>query len=217
MTDWTLRLFQDRLDSIGHAHVGLPPSERVLYSVDGSVTIQSEGSSVVLAPGEAWSGPDSVDIIAGSAPATLLRWELSNGEELDVDGAADGMLTAPITLPDASCLMRCDRVQFPPSGVAYLHKHRGPGIRCLLEGEITVTVKGESKTLGPMEAWFETGVDPVYAAASQTETTAFVRVMILPSAIQGQSSISYVNEEDRSKPKPQQYKVFVDRPLTALH
>ena len=30
----------------------------------------------------------------------------------------------------------------------------------------------------------------------------------------GKSSIQYVNEEDKDKPKTQQYRVFVDAPLT---
>jgi hypothetical protein len=38
--------------------------------------------------------------------------------------------------------------------------------------------------------------------------------MILPRALTGKSSIIYVNEEDKAKPKSQQYRVFVDAPLT---
>ena len=37
-------------------------------------------------------------------------------------------------------LMRCDRVDFAPGGVAPRHGHRGGGIRCLLRGSLTVTV-----------------------------------------------------------------------------
>ena len=52
--------------------------------------------------------------------------------------------------------------------------------------------------------------------------TRFIRVMILPRALIGKSSIQYVNAEDKDKPKSQQYRVFVDAPLTwglaqALH
>jgi len=43
--------------------------------------------------------------------------------------------------------------------------------------------------------------------------TRFVRVMILPRALLGKSSISYVNEDDRTRPKSQQYKIFVDEPI----
>jgi hypothetical protein len=42
----------------------------------------------------------------------------------------------------------------------------------------------------------------------------FIRVMILPQAIRGKSSIKYVKAEDQDKPKPQKYQVFVDEPIT---
>jgi hypothetical protein len=38
--------------------------------------------------------------------------------------------------------------------------------------------------------------------------------MILPRALLGKSSIRYVNEADRDKPRVQQYRIFVDAPIT---
>jgi len=64
-----------------------------------------------------------------------------------------------------------------------------------------------------VRAWFEAGPDPVYAAASPAEPTAFARVMILPRSLLGKSSISYVNPEDVAKPKSQRYQVFIDVPV----
>jgi hypothetical protein len=32
--------------------------------------------------------------------------------------------------------MRCDRIDFPPGGIAYRHTHPGPGIRRLLFGSV---------------------------------------------------------------------------------
>ena len=106
--------------------------------------------------------------------------------------------------------MRCDRVDFPLGGIAYTHTHRGPGIRCLLQGELRVTVKGLEEVTRPGTAWFESGPEPVYAAASNTELTSFARGMVLPRELKGKSSISYVRPEDRDKPKTQQYTRFVD-------
>ena len=40
--------------------------------------------------------------------------------------------------------------------------------------------------------------------------------MILPRALIGKSSIEYLNDADKAKPKSQQYKVFVDAPITRL-
>jgi hypothetical protein len=38
-------------------------------------------------------------------------------------------------------------------------------------------------------------------------------VMILPRALSGKSSISYVNEDDKAKPKTQSYKIYADAPI----
>ena len=40
--------------------------------------------------------------------------------------------------PDRESLLRCDRVDFPPGGVAHLHTHPGPGLRVLLQGRIRI-------------------------------------------------------------------------------
>ena len=52
-------------------------------------------------------------------------------------------------------------------------------------------------------------------AQAADRPTRFIRVMVLPRALLGKSSIQYVNEEDKTKPKSQQYKVYVDAPLSA--
>ena len=83
----------------------------------------------------------------------------------------------------------------------------------LLHGSIRIDTAGTSNRYGPLEAWFEPGPEPVFAAASETEPTAFVRCMVLPGRLRGQSSIRYVRNEDAAKPKPQSYTVFVDEPL----
>jgi quercetin dioxygenase-like cupin family protein len=131
--------------------------------------------------------------------------------------SANAKLSAEIELSiREQRLIRCDRVEFPPGGVAYLHVHQGPGIRVLLHGSIRIDTGGASKRYGPLEAWFEPGPEPVFAAASETEPTAFVRCMVLPAHLRGQSSIQYVREEDAGKPKRQQYTVFVDEPVGSL-
>ena len=83
----------------------------------------------------------------------------------------------------------------------------------MIEGELRVDTNGHSHSHGTGRAWFEAGPDPVFAQASD-RPTRFIRVMILPRALIGKSSIQYVNEDDRAKPKSQQYRVYVDAPLT---
>jgi quercetin dioxygenase-like cupin family protein len=110
--------------------------------------------------------------------------------------------------------MRCDRVDFPPGGVAYTHTHQGPGIRVLLHGRFRVHTGGHTLEIAPGDPWFESGPDPVYAEASRDDPTSFIRVMVLPLTLLGKSSIRYVNPEDQARPKTQTYTVFVDAPLT---
>ena len=150
---------------------------------------------------EAHFGPATV---AGRA----LSWELTEDEP------ERAKLSAEVELdPSVGWVMRCDRVDFPPRGVAYLHTHPGPGIRWLLFGSIRIDSEGGSQTYGPFEAWFERGPDPVFAAASEAEDTAFVRVMLLPHEWEGKRTIRYVNPEDAEKQKTQRATVFLEQPI----
>lgn len=138
----------------------------------------------------------------------LLRYEITDEPRLD------SQLSATLALgAGGEYLVRCDRVELPPEGIAYLHTHRGPGIRCLIQGRFRVEVNGLAQTVERYGAWFESGVDPVEARAVSEEPAAFVRVMVLPRDMLGRSSIQYVRDSDRGRPKPQRYEVLVDEPL----
>jgi quercetin dioxygenase-like cupin family protein len=210
-TRFTLCLLTDRLAPKAEAR--LPGCNRVIYVREGDAVVRAGGQAAGLAADSAWHGRDAVTLTAGTAGATLLRWELGAGEDSPV-GAG---LTSTLTLAHAvelgdpgGYLMRCDRVDFPPGGIAYTHVHSGPGIRCLLTGAIRVEVGGKAHDIAPGGAWFEAGPDPVLAIASQTAPTAFVRVMLLPRGLRGRSSIRYVKPEDAGKPRLQTYRIFVD-------
>ena len=145
---------------------------------------------------------------AAAVSGHALSWELGEDEP---EGAK---LSAEVDLdPSVEWVMRCDRVDFPPGGVAHLHTHPGPGIRCLLAGEIRIETEGSTETYGPFAAWFERGPDPVLAAASPVEETSFVRVMLLPRECEGTRTIRYVNPEDAEKPKTQRATIFFDHAL----
>jgi hypothetical protein len=55
----------------------------------------------------------------------------------------------------------------------------------------------------------------VFAQAAMDRPSRFIRVMILPRSLLGKSSFQFVNEEDKAKPRVQQYKIFVDAPIAA--
>jgi hypothetical protein len=210
VSGWSLRLLRDRLPGAGAR--ALPPSPRVLYAHTGDVVVDHGGASTSIAADSAWHGAGACTARAGDAGATLLRWELVRPEtprdgELVLEQAMD--LAA-----DAAWLMRCDRVDFDPGGVALPHRHRGGGIRCLVAGGLEVTVGDDPpRHLRPGGAWFESGREPVLARASATEPTSFIRVSILPAEIRGQSSIMYVDPADGARGRPRRYTVWVDAPI----
>jgi len=145
---------------------------------------------------------------AASVRGRALVWRL----EQEVETGAK--LAAPVAL-DAGVewLLRCDRVDFPPGGIAYRHTHPGPGIRCLLYGSVRIESGGESHEHRPFEAWFESGPEPVLAFASEDEETAFVRVMLVPREWEGKRTIRYVDPADEDKPRLQRATVFFDEPI----
>lgn len=214
MPPYTLSLHTDRLEP--RAEGRLSGCSRVVYVREGNTIVRAGTQAAGLAADSAWHARDPVTLIAGTAGATLLRWELNAGGDAPGALAGEGVASTPTLAQDVELgeaggyLMRCDRVDFPPGGIAYTHVHRGPGIRCLLAGGIRVEVKGKMHDIAPGGAWFEAGPDPVLATASRAGPTAFVRVMILPRELQGKSSIRYVKPEDADKPKLQTYRVFVD-------
>lgn len=167
--------------------VSLAAAPRIVYRVDANAADYSSGPASLTGPGHALA----FELVPAPSEGALLSAEVPVGDGEPV-------------------LLRCDRVDFPPGGVAYLHTHRGPGIRVLLFGSIRIETQGHTRGYTPLQAWFEPGPEPVFAATSESEPTAFVRCMVLPPSLKGQSSIRYLRDEDAEKPKPQRYTVFAD-------
>jgi hypothetical protein len=207
-----LRLYEDSLS--GGVSASLPALARMIFVVHGAATIGGK----TVSDGEAWSGEGSCAVTAGRDGVTIWRFELAaSGSAGQLIGAAlrsqEKIAAALETIPQGELLLRGDSVGFPPGGCAFLHKHWGPGIRCLLEGGIRIDTHGRSTSYGPGTPWYETGSDPVFAQAATDQASRFIRVMVLPRALLGKSSFQFVNEEDKAKPRVQQYKIFADLPV----
>jgi hypothetical protein len=208
-----LRLYEDVLAN--DAELSLPASPRLIFVVHGSITKADRE----LHHDEAIGSESAARLKAGNEGATVWRWEFTAD---GAGGAATGpgfvsreKLAAPLhTLPKGPLLLRGDSVAFPPGGCAYLHRHQGPGIRCLIDGGIRIDTAGHSTSYGPGGAWYEAGPEPVFAQAAD-RPTRFIRAMILPMTYLARSSIEYVNEADKAKPKSQTYKIYADMPIAS--
>jgi hypothetical protein len=208
-----MRLYEDSISG-GREAVSLPALARMIFVVHGAVTIDGK----VLSDGEAWHGESACTLAAGKDGVTLWRFELaafgSSSHPIKNVLRSHEKLAAPLaTVPQGELLLRGDSVAFPPGGCAFLHKHWGPGIRCLLDGGIRIDTHGRSTSYGPGTPWYETGSDPVFAQAAPDRPSRFIRVMVLPRSLLGKSSFQFVNEEDKAKPRVQQYKIFADLPI----
>lgn len=206
-----LVLLEDRLERDATLYAGA--FNRVLYDVSGWIDVASEGVTTTIGEDQAWQGHGEVTVRA-TTDARVWRWELRRSAATSNAGGTV-KLSREVTLGPGESLMRCDRVDFPLGGIAYTHTHQGPGIRVLLRGRFRVETGGHTLQIAPGEAWFESGPDPVCAEASSEELTSFIRVMVLPRALLGKSSIRYVKPEDQARPKTQTYTVFVDAPIEA--
>jgi quercetin dioxygenase-like cupin family protein len=170
---------------------------------DGVVVEGADAISYDLARNEAHVGPVE---LAGHA----LVWTLTPGEQ----PGDRALLWHSVVLDDETAwIARCDRVDFPPGGIAYTHTHPGPGIRYQLAGTLRVETDGDEHEYAAGGAWYESGPEAVLATAATDRPSAFVRVLLLPEAWAGKRTIRYVHEEDEARPKLQRPTVFLEHPF----
>jgi hypothetical protein len=171
-----------------HEHPGgveTHTGSRVVYDLDGDAA--HWGAATVAGPALVWE-------LGGDGAGAALT------AELDLDGGG-------------SWLVRCDRIDFPPGGVAYRHTHPGGGIRRLLFGSLRIEAPGHTATYGAGGAWFEGPGYPVLATASEAADTAFVRVLVLPAEWAGRRTIRYVDPADDDRPRLQRPTVYFEHAL----
>ena len=207
-----LRLIEDFMTDKGAITLRAQP--RMLYVVRGAITLGPR----TLRAGDVTYSDETVSAHAEEAGAIVWRWELADPRQAIAKSnsasvsSRDKLITPLATLPAGELLWRGDSVAFPPGGCAYPHRHQGPGIRCLIEGGIRIDTAGRATSYGPGGAWFESGPEPVFAQAAQ-RPSRFIRVMILPRALLGKSSLQLVDPADAAKPRAQQYQIFADAPI----
>jgi quercetin dioxygenase-like cupin family protein len=136
---------------------------------------------------------DEAHFGAARVPGHALLWELGD--------------------PGPGHVARCDRVDFPPGGIAYRHVHPGEGIRRVLHGELTIDRgDGDPRTYRVGDAWHE-GADDAVTATAGDEDTAFVRVLVLPAEWAAKRTIRYLDPADEDRPRLQRATVLLEVPL----
>ena len=120
----------------------LGPNEQLRLPAGGRIVYVASGEVAGLHAGQAAFGADDALVTAGADGATVLRWELTEWS------ADDAMLSAPVDLdPWADYALRCERA----GGVEPLRRATGPGIGCVLRGELLV----DGELVTPFGAWVE--------------------------------------------------------------
>lgn len=149
-------------------------------------------------------------IAAGSeSGATFLSFEISTTPQ----NSADCMETAKFDWHTKQAILRLDCVTFPPKARAHRHVHPGPGIRCLVEGQLEIKSDYATMNIQEMSAWFEDAHSPVQATAG-TIVAAFVRAMILPASYEGRPSLQHLDPADDEKPRLQTNQRFFDHAIS---
>ena len=116
----------------------LGPGEQLRLPAGGRIVYVASGELAGLHAGHAAFGSEESVVAAGTDGATVLRWELT---EWSVD---DAKLSAHVELdPWADYVMRCERDTTTRAA--------GPGIGCVLRGELLVN----GETISPFGAWVE--------------------------------------------------------------
>lgn len=215
MRKYVFRVYHDRSEK--DASVDLPGCIRVIYCVSGAASIKAHDNDMTIEADQAWHGTGNVTVTTTAADTELWRWEFIPADvALCGKIAQSGVIsrdagTYNVELdPDFPRMIRCDRVNFPPGGVAWHHIHAGPGVRSLLEGTIYLDANGKQWQGTPRTTWIEYGPEEVYAKGDDDEPTSFIRVMILPRSYKGKSSITYTRPEEEDLPKVQQYQRYLD-------
>ena len=194
----------------------------MIFVAHGAIAMADHGP---LRDDEAIGSESAISLKSEREGATVWRFELTSGDE---DGTAAAKAasfpangcrrTAGYPSPKEPCCCAATASPFPPGGRAYICTGtRASGIRCLIDGGIRIDTKGHSTSYAPGGAWFESGPNPVFAQAAAGRPTRLIRTMILPMAYLARSSVEYLNEEDKPKPKTQTYKIYVDMPVDIVH
>ncbi len=190
-----------------HDQLESPKCHQAVWVERGSLAI---GERVISAGEGNYVAPD--ESISATTPVTFIRFEIGESDTSSNDPEqSELVLSQELSLDASPAILRLDRVTFPARARAYWHMHPGPGIRYLTCGALELKSEHHTEIMQPGQAWFEDANSPAQATAQEADTTAFIRVMILPVQFEGKPTFKLLNPEDRDKPALQTNKRFFDQ------
>ncbi len=214
----SIHFYQDQL--LEKAEATLPPARRIIYCRFGEASV----NGAALTAGNAVYAGGETAMSGASDWTQLWRWEVdlpnADASLLAAEGALSlhrmsrviGMLDMA---PGTEWLFRLDQITAPPGRVTDPHKHPGPGIRCMVEGTFNVNQDAESaRAVNPGDPWWECGEQPVIAWGSKTMHARFLRGMVLPRELAGQTD-TIRNKAGQPNKKRGQHRLLVDQLITA--
>lgn len=98
-------------------------------------------------------------------------------------------------------LLRVDRITLGAGSITPRHRHAGPGIRYLAQGEIDAMVGRQRFLVRPGQAWLERPEDDIIGRAHPTQGAVFHRFVILPPSLRGGTTSFIPRPAEPTDPK----------------
>jgi len=217
-----LQFYKDQLDSDAVGSPSLAPRHRFVFVAQGTATVDD----LTLTRETAAYGSGKMVIRAGPEGAELWRWELVRVSEQPFLAQGDGVRSRHIVTREIDTiglgardkwLFRCDGIEMARDGRAPLHVHAGPGLRCMIEGAMTVNDSGTIEEHREGDWWHETNVQPIVARSTGATGTRFIRVMIAAPEFDGFRTTQFVGpaeqRQDQAKGRGR-WVQYVDKVIT---
>lgn len=199
-----LQFYKDELDADASLMPTLTPRHRFVFVARGSAKVYERA----LKQETAVYGDEEMAIHAGSEGAELWRWELVSVNKEPIFAQGSGVRSHHIVTREIDSiglgardrwLFRCDGIEMAKDGGAPLHVHAGPGLRCMIEGAMTVDGGGIVEEHRQGDWWYESNVQPITARSTGPIGPRFVRVMVAAPEFEGFRTTQFIDPAEQQK------------------
>lgn len=188
---------------LSEGRTALPNSASAVYFVTVLAgTVLSGGGSLALDEAAEVRGsvdlyPDAQAWLFEAAPAAAARPDASIMLSRVVD-----------TMPGQ--LVRLDRVRSAAGAETPPHRHRGPGVRRLVAGEVLAQADQDFERILRYGAWYESGQETIIGYNDPTQDTDFYRLLLLPENLAGGHSSFVATKKEPAAKRNSSVKVYCE-------